>query len=194
MASAKPASLRTSLVETVIGTLFATLPIWFFPIFISNLIKGGPSTSELVYNSIRRGDLFIYSAALMGPIIYTITKNYAELSDDDEQPTTEGKNVKSSGFRKLTFAFPYGPTFVIISILICMVAAISYGISNISEVSKGGLIVSEEFLVKLSFWIYVFSLLCLFTVSAYREELSTINKNLPEEERDFLKRWKHRND
>lgn len=196
IALAKRSSLKASLIETIIGTLFSTLPIWFFPLVISNMIKGSPSTGELMYNSVKRGDLFIYSAALMGPLIYTITKNYAQLADEKSSDRTSDNagpvEETASVFGRITFEFPYGAAFVITAILVCMVAAISYGISNLSEFPNSGLTLSSEFLVRSSFYVYIFSLVCLFSVSTYREELSTLSKNLPEDERDFFKRWKAR--
>ncbi|MER8829657.1 hypothetical protein NKH73_22795 [Mesorhizobium sp. M0938] len=180
---AKPSSIVSSFYETLVGTIFSTLPIWFFPIFFSNSISGGPGTFELFVNSIRRGDLFIYSAALVGPLIYTITKNYAEVSGDEE---------KKVPFRTLTFEFPYGPSFVIIAVFICMMAAICYGISNLASFPGAKIILMESFLIKASVLVYIFSLLCLFAVSAYRNEFSTLNRNLSEDERTFFKDWKNR--
>lgn len=181
---AKASSIVSSFYETLVGTIFSTLPIWFFPIFISNSISGGPDTFELFVNSIRRGDLFIYSAALIGPLIYTITKNYAEVADGD------GEN--KAPFRTLTFEFPYGPSFVIIAIFICMMAAICYGISNLSSFPGAKIILMEPFLIKSSVAVYIFSLLCLFAVSTYRNEFSTLNRNLSDDERSFFKNWKNR--
>ena len=101
---AKQKSRISALFEIVISTLFSTLPIWFFPLLASTFIKSSPNFSDNVYSSISQGDLFIYSSALVGPLIFAITSNYAVWGSDNPSPN-------ASRFGKLTFEFPYGVWF-----------------------------------------------------------------------------------
>lgn len=189
---AKRSSWKASLAETGVGTLFSTLPIWFFPVVLSNMITGSPPTLELMYNSVSRGDFFLYSAALMGPLIYTIMRNYAQRVDDGSDASGVDQAASKMPFLKYTFEFPYGGFFVLAAIFVCMVAAVCYGLSNLSSVANSGFTVSESFSVQASIWVYIFSLVCLFAVSTFKEELSTLNRNLPQDERDFYEKWKAR--
>lgn len=185
LVDARWASIRSSFYELLVGTVFSTLPIWFFPIFVSHAITGSPSMGVLMTSSIERADLFIYSAALIGPLIYSITKDYAEVRDDEATGT-------NNRLRSITFKFPYGSLFFVFSIVVCMIAAFCYGISLLSTFPASNISISSGFLVKSSIFVYGFSLACLFTVSVYRNELEDLNKDLSSDERDFMKKWKQR--
>lgn len=139
----------------------------------------------LMTSSIERADLFIYSAALIGPLIYSITKDYAEIKDDEEVK-------KNNRFRGITFKFPYGSLFFVFSIVVCMIAAFCYGISLLSTFPASNITISGGFLVKSSIIVYIFSLACLFAVSVYRNELEDLNKDLSSDEREFMKKWAQR--
>lgn len=73
-----------------------------------------------------------------------------------------------------------------------MMAAICYGISNLASFPGAKIILMEPFLIKASVVVYLFSLLCLFAVSTYRNEFSTLNRNLSDDERNFFHNWKNR--
>ncbi len=187
--SAGRKSVNSSIKELLIGTMFSTLPLWFFPLAISFLLKDSPGSFVLIKKSLERGDLFIYSAALIGPLIYLITKRYVEI--DNEESADENDNRL---FGKINFEFPYGASFFIIAILICMVAAICFGFSNLNAVKDINVVLNTEFLFYFSIFIYIFSLSCLFSVSVYRNELENIGKNLGNDEREFLKKWQNRDE
>jgi hypothetical protein len=181
---ARKSSIKSSARELIIATIFSTLPIWFFPIIISQALEGTPGILDQIFRSVERADLFIYSTALVGPLIYSITKNYIEL----DQTSKEGI------FGKISFEFPYGMSFIVISPIICMFAAFCYGLSNLSTFDNFELIISKEFITFWSITIYLFSLFCLFAVSVYRAELENVSKSMTSDEQDFLKKWSSRND
>ena len=185
LVNAKHKSFKIAFYEIIVTTLFATAPIWFFPIFVSSMIKGAPSFGEGVYASIVAGDLYIYATALIGPLVFSITKDYA--SWGDQQPS-----VNASRIGKLTFEFPYGNLFFLISILLSAVAAICFGLTRFQQAGLITAPLNTEVFLVASAVSYLFALTCLFAVGVYRTELEDFSGE-HSGTRDFLEQWKSRN-
>lgn len=179
-------SFRSALSEIFISTIFSTLPIWFFPLLASIFIANSPSLMRNILTSVDQGDLFIYSSALVGPLIFAITKNYAEWG-------SENPSANASQLGKLTFEFPYGTWFFLIAIAICMIAAVCFGLMRFSSMG----LITAQFQMDNFLWVsggmYLFALLCLFTVSIYRNELQDFSANANEDTQNFVDQWNSRN-
>lgn len=182
----KKVSLISAVKELVISTVFSILPIWFFPLISSLFISGSPSLKENMYSSVNQGDLFIYSSALVGPLIFAITNNYAEWGDSSPSPS-------ASRIGKLTFEFPYGTYFFFISISVCMIAAICFGLHRFSSTGLITVKLNTDALFNFSLVIYLFSLFCLFCVSVYRNELENFTTTDGKTTRNFVEEWNSRN-
>ena len=104
-------NLRLAFYEVFATILFATTPIWLLPT-VTPLFLNVPLSLQ---QTISTGELFIYSAALAGPLAYIITKRYGSL----EFPT-EGRSIS------LTISFPYGGAFVIFCIVMCMISCVAF--------------------------------------------------------------------
>lgn len=73
---------RESMIEIGVTVLFATLPIWFGIIIglgiqywapnsgFTDGYSGQPAILKALYSQIDRGELFMYAAALTGPVLY----------------------------------------------------------------------------------------------------------------------------
>lgn len=184
---AKPQSRRAALLELSISTLFSTSPLWFFPLLAAVFIRSSPSFVENVHSSISQGDLFIYSTALVGPLIFAITKNYAVWNDEHSSPN-------ASRFGKLTFEFPSGMWFFLISLAICAVAAFCFGLLRLSSMGLILVEINTENMLITSGLLYGFTLICLYAVSVYKNELENFSGQGNSDTHDFVKQWNSRDD
>ncbi|MGP4806476.1 hypothetical protein ACSV5G_22160 [Agrobacterium cavarae] len=178
-------SIKSAIVETALSTVFSTVPIWFFPLISALFLSTKVTFGESVYATVSQGDLYIYAASLVGPLIFAITANYASWDDRGASPGT-------SRLGKLTFAFPYGTWFFIISIIVCAMAAICFGIARFSTTGVIAAELNIDNLFKFSVAIYAFSIFCLFCVTVYRNELASGKFNDAESTREFLEEWNNR--
>src|SRR5437879_5520328 len=71
---------REAWAELCITTIFTTMPLWIMPLVGPIIFKTDTSFFGHVEKSIDEGELFIYSAALLGPLIFIITRKYGEIS------------------------------------------------------------------------------------------------------------------
>jgi hypothetical protein len=184
---AQAKSRRAAFTELAFGTIFSTLPIWFFPILASSFINNSPAFSDNVYSSINQGDLYLYSSALVGPLIFAITKNYASWDGDNG-------SQNASRFGKLTFEFPSGMWFFLISIGICTLAAICFGILRFSNMGLLSAQIKGDNMLTVSIVLYIVSLVCLYAVSVYKNELENFSAQSDPDTTDFVAKWNSRND
>ncbi|MBI5121880.1 MAG: hypothetical protein HZA67_12810 [Rhodospirillales bacterium] len=166
----------TSAVKEVASiTLFATMPLWL-PLIGNFLFTYHFGVKEAVES----GELFIYTAAISGPLAFTITKQYGRKELND---------------KKLTFVFPSGGSFVVIIIILCMLSSLSLAIlrfQNIVSISSNG-IINHGGIYMLSVSFFLTSTFILFFVTAYRNMLdSTVLDLQPDQENEFYSRWKGR--
>lgn len=173
------------MVETALSTVFSTVPIWFFPLISALFLSTKVTFGESVYATVSQGDLYIYAASLVGPLIFAITANYASWNDENASPGT-------SRLGRLTFAFPYGTWFFVISIIVCAMAAICFGIARFSTTGVIAAELNVDNLFKFSVAIYAFSIFCLFCVTVYRNELASGRFNDADSTREFLNEWNNR--
>lgn len=180
-------SQRGAFIELFISTLFSTLPIWFFPLLASGFITSSPGFTENVYSSVSQGDLFIYSSALVGPLIFAITKNYATWGE-------KNSSANSSRIGKLTFEFPSGMWFFVSSLGICAIAAFSFGILRLSNMGLLSVQINSENMLWTSGALYFYSLICLYAVSVYKNELENYSVLNNVDTQVFIKDWNQRRD
>src|SRR5687768_7451751 len=70
---------RQAWVELCITTFFSTMPLWIMPVLGPIIFQTDISFVEHLLSTIRGGELFVYCAALLGPLIYIITRRYGEV-------------------------------------------------------------------------------------------------------------------
>jgi hypothetical protein len=173
--------LGEAFVEMLIMTFFSTMPLWIMPLVGPIIFRTQVSFVENVLSTIKGGELFVYCAALVGPLIYIITRRYGEV---------ENKNGRFS----LAIAFPHGVAFVLFSALICVFAGFAFSLM------RNPIFAANDAAVQLNvtgiFWasiaIYIFSLYCFFSASAYRNAMTGFVQNTHVEEDRFAIAWENR--
>lgn len=176
------AQLLQAFYETSVTAILSSLPIWLMPL-LSNF-GGRASTLD---ESILKGEIFIYSAALVAPLIYVITKKYGEF---------EGKGENSNFSFRLSMIFPYGMGFVLIAFLMCAIS--TYSITQLRSLDIN--LLTSENKVSITWWSYVtlaITYILFFLICAYRNMLDDIlrtagkliSNEQRQEENDFSADW-----
>ena len=173
--------------DLFITTLFSLLPLWLYPTIIK--IGFGQPFWDTFRAFIANGEFFIYSSALVGPLIYAITKTYGEESADEKGASPSRRNV----FPKIrSIQFPYGVWFVLISIVVCCFAAIFFGIMRAKTAIILPVPPDENTLVFVSGVLYIFTLSCVFCVSVYRVNLESAAREFGRDTRDLMRQWEQK--
>ncbi|MGY4168351.1 hypothetical protein [Bradyrhizobium sp. USDA 4529] len=167
--------------ELAITTFFSTMPLWIMPLLGPIIFRTDVSFSHELVGTVTGGELFVYCAALVGPLIYIITRRYGELSEDKDR----------FGF---TIAFPHGVSFVLVSAMICLFAGFAFSLM------KNPIFLPKDSPVHFNangiFWtsivVYVFSLYCIFSASAYRNAMAEFVRDTPREEDTFSAQFENR--
>jgi uncharacterized membrane protein len=169
--------------EMLITTFFSTMPLWIMPLIGPLIFDTRLSFYDHLLSTIRGGELFVYCAALVGPLIFIITKRYGETSRENNRFS-------------FTIAFPHGVLFVLTSALICIFAGFAFGLM------KNPLFGTAESSIKFNltgiFWtsivVYFISLYCVFAASAYRNALAGFVRDNPTDEDTFSRAFESRAD
>jgi uncharacterized membrane protein (DUF485 family) len=158
------------------------MPLWIMPLLGPLIFQTDVSFAEHLLSTIRGGELFVYCAALLGPLIYIITKRYGELEQQQDRFS-------------LSIAFPHGISFVIYSALICVFAGFSFSLMKNPVLSSHTEI---KFNLPGIFWasliVYLLSLYCFFSASVYRNAMEGFVKATPSDEDKFATDWERRSD
>lgn len=164
--------------EVGIATVFSTMPLWFLKVVGPMFLKRTPESDAM-----QTGELFLFSAALVGPLIYIITKNYGE-KDENE----------SHSLIKYRISFPYGSLFVFFSIFLCFISSISFTIlrNPLFEKDQLNSIINYDGVIVGSWWTFGLSVLIFFCATAYRNSIEHIGESLRGSERDFALEWEKR--
>lgn len=177
-------SLAAAARELFLATLFSLFPIWFYPLM---LWIGGVPFLETVKSFVVQGELYLISAALLGPFVYATTKTYGQNDGDGRSNESDSE---TQGFPRIwSLQFPYGPWFSVTSILVCCAAAILFGILRAGKHAVAGAEPYEEATLVTSAVLYVFTLSCMFCVLVYRLNLENIPGRFSVDERKLLNQW-----
>lgn len=165
-------TIARAVLETVV-TIFASS----FPILMAIIVVFLPNqslplaTREVVKN----GELFLLSAATVGPLLYVISIVYRE-----------------GGDHRFSTSFPHGIYYLLSTVLMIGLSTVIITLRSMQTV---GLSAGFDLSVYLtaSWWCYGFAVFIFFTASAHRNRLDhpPTNINKPSEE-SFGQRWRHR--
>jgi|HubBroStandDraft_6_1064221.scaffolds.fasta_scaffold554790_2 hypothetical protein len=172
---------REAWIELLVMTFFSTMPLWIMAILGPVIFQTDISFTDQLLSTISGGELFVYCAALIGPLIYIITRRYGETSQDQQRFS-------------VVIAFPHGLTFVLFSALICVLAGIIFSLM------KNPVLTSHDQVIRFNqsgiFWssigVYVFSLYCFFSASAYRNAMAGFMSAGHTDEDTFAAAWESR--
>lgn len=185
-------SMRAAFYELGVATIFSLFPIWFYPIVMKVSFQHSFWSSADAF--IRNGELFLFSSALVGPLIYSITKKYGvdESDEADSDGNSEVSNYRIPRIKSIQF--PYGFWFVFFSIIICIFASIFFGFMRVSPTGFPSMNLDRNTLFNVSILMYLFTLSCYFCVSVYRLNLETTTEVFGEDTRELIDRWGQEND
>jgi hypothetical protein len=182
-------ALKEARDEVVATTLFAAMPFWF-PLLAYLVMTHPPAALE----GLRRGDLLIYSASLVGPLTYIITKRYGRYvapSDDPDEPDTP-----------LSFPFPYGRSSVALAMVICIISGMVITLEKLDYLpnTKDLHLIYEPGLAVTSVIVFVVATTLIFCVASYRNFIEglahkhsdKINRAQAEDEDRLSRKWQQR--
>ena len=178
------ASYSAALREMGMTIIFSLLPLWLYPIIV--YVGFGQPFWNTVRAFISNGEFFIYSAALVGPLIYAITKTYGEEPPDDPGVAMNERNTFP---RIRSIQFPYGLWFVLTSIVVCCFAAMFFGIMRVETTVILPIKAEKETLLLVSCLLYILTLSCVFCVSVYRVNLESSAQAFGRDTQDLRRQW-----
>lgn len=181
-------ALREAAREVGLATAYGTMPFWFLPLISPFFLSGTLST----WRAFSNGELFIYSAALVGPVVYMTTKRHGRFRVPREVDDRENES-------QLTYIFPLGTSAINFAIVICVLSGFVFALQRIGGKlsAKVGLVPNETGIVWLSVGIAVLGTMLLFSVTSYRNMLEnldrehgdTISRSLANEEDETFDAW-----
>lgn len=147
--------LKSAFKELTITLSISMCPLLIW-IFIGTYILDG-RVVEVFYESIKNGELFLYAASVLAPIIYIAI----------EEP------------RSARAPFPTKPSHVGFTVLILVLCASVFGFQ------RSGKPLSGEIAVRVSIYLLVFSIILLYLALVYRYMRIPEPEMLKESERDL---------
>lgn len=177
-------SLKEAFSDLFTATLFSLLPLWFYPII--SKVAYGTDFWPTVGSFVGSGEFFLYSAALVGPLIFSITRKYGE-----RVPRKESEDGEEEGAFPLryTIQFPYGIWFVLISALVLGFSAYFFGILREASLNTSARQPDEAMLLGVSAVMYVFTLSCFYCVAVYRLQIEGTTNQFGSDTRDLMRQW-----
>lgn len=174
---------KQAMYETLTTTVFASMPFWILPLFGYFLFHPRPAIGDAV----QRGEGLIYASALLGPLVYVITKRYGRFNL---------RIASSNGSATpLSMSFPYGGLFLTITAITCVAAGFAFAITQQAGSHQTDLDLAGA---KALSWILISgSTIIFFLVTAYSNMLEDLEKNKadmiveeqPRQENSFFQSW-----
>lgn len=173
-----PDALHDARDEIVSAIFWSTMPFWILPI-LGIVIFAQPAD---FLGPISNGELFVYSATLLGPLAYVIHKRYGRFRAPRESEDDEGE--------PLSYTFPYGRTFSYVVAMSCILSGVVFSIQRMKDIDalKHIKFVNDDGLFWLSVASFFVANLVLFCVLAYRNMLKGLEQKHSENISGALKR------
>ena len=174
-------NLCDALYETASFMFFATMPLWVLPIFSYWIFSSNRTVVDQAISLAGDGELFVYSAASLGPLFYIITKRYGEWN--------------ATALHKLTISFPSGISFILFSFIVCLLSGFFFGVVRIPELKSTKLPIDELRIIWTSVAMFTIALVCLFCASAYRNSIEEFVRTAKMNDDDeFSSKWREARD
>lgn len=184
LALASKDKLREAFKDLIFSTVFSLFPLWFFPMLAMLVLTDPTPIQAAIWQSVGNGDMFLFSSALLGPVVYAITKKYSEPSE----PETEGGRAKVFPWKR-RYEFPHGEALTIASIAVCLLSALCYAAIKSADTYDFSQHINRYNLAWFSAILYIFTLSCAYCVSVYRLALEGVAINMQKGDRDLARQW-----
>lgn len=179
-------SRKAAATELLVVTVFSLLPIWLYPVLL--LLADKPFW-ETAKSCVERGELYLYSAALLGPLIYSVSKQYGAHGGD----VTDVLEPKRRGFPRIAFQFPHGISFSVVALLVCGLSAGAFALVRARSDGFFVYALNEETTLTVSVLLYCFTLFCMFCALVYRLDLEDIPNRFEDDTKELSDQWRNRN-
>jgi hypothetical protein len=117
-----PDALKDAREEIFSAIFWSTMPFWILPI-LGTVIFSQPLN---FVDPISNGELFVYSATLLGPLAYVIHKRYGRFRAPTDGESGEGE--------PLSYTFPYGKTFSYVVAISCILSGVVFSIQRMKDI------------------------------------------------------------
>jgi hypothetical protein len=173
--------LKEAGTEVLVATVFSTMPLWLLPV-LSAVLFVHPVSG---YEAIRSGELFLFSAALVGPLVYIISKNYGERHDNGSVRVP---------LLHYSIRFPYGQGFIYACVAICLISSFAFIVLRNPLFSDTNLsrVINYDGVIGLSWATFVSATIIFYCATAYRNGIDNIVRVMPSQEEDFVREWEMR--
>ena len=163
--------------EVFATVVLAVLPVWLGAVVL--MLIPNASVAHYVGEFLSSGEALLISAALVGPIVYIITKKYGELP------------------KSLTIHFPQGWLLVLLWLVICMIVTAIFGAQRIyAQFAPGGTnaaLFDKGSMQGFSGIILFLAIACLYIVTVFRNFVEDgASVEMHSETADFLKEWREK--
>ena len=182
-------SFRAATKELFVVTFFSLFPFWFYPVVLK--LGVGLPFWETLKSFVIRGVLYLYSAALLGPLVYAVNKTYGESAGRDG---SDESDPEEHSFPEVwSIRFPYAGLFTVISIVVGSSAAFLFGVVRTGTPYPVTLELNEGYALVTSTGLYGFTLSCMFCVLVYRLNLEKSSGRFGDDTQELLDQWRDRN-
>ena len=181
---ARPTSRKVAAKELSIASVFSLLPIWLYPLL---LFFADQPFWETVKSGLIRGELYLYSAALLGPLIYSVSKPYGTAFGDSSNTQDSERTFPL----KLSLQFPYEALFSVIAALVCAIAAAVFALMRARTEGFFAAELNETAAFWGSVFLYGFTLSCMFCVLVYRLDLENVPSRFSHDVEELKKEWEN---
>ena len=159
--------------ELTPNILLSTFPIWLGALFQVAIIdnSGGyyNSFAKIVVQYISKGELFLYSTALLAPLFYIMLKEYKDRRH-----------------------FPSSMSFAVVAISILLLCSGLFAIRHASETVSPPFGLDSDFVFYVSVVVYGTSVLLVYLAHVYRNLMDTGAPDITRKsEEDFVRRYRH---
>jgi hypothetical protein len=153
------------------------MPLWVLPLFSYWIFATNKPIIAQTIALASEGELFVYSAASLGPLVYMTVRRYGEWNANDRFP--------------LTISFPSGNSFLVFSLLVCIVSGLAFGVVRIPELRSSDLPLNQSGTITLGIAMFVSSLICLFCASSYRNSIDDfVRSTTVNDDEEFSSKWR----
>ena len=175
------AARKSALHETVITALFSTTPIWLFPIIFGVFTTS--SVSELFRNVLSKGELYLFSAALVGPIIYWILGENLYLPRSGSEDDSNNKSAQMIG--DLRRKFPDAISFIFCLFCIAVISSFVILLLHTEELQPWALDLDNKTINFVGLGMFIFSNFLLFSALATKYDLNDPGNSMREKTHNF---------
>ncbi len=136
------------------------MPFWILPTLGSFIFPSKPELGEII----RKGEGLVYASAILGPLVYVLTRRYGRFSFYFKKP------IQST----LSISFPYGGMFVLVTAVACTVSGFSFAVLRTGE--KTTQPYDEHGITVLSWLLMACATGVFYLVAAYRNMLDELER------------------